>query len=174
MNSILFYIFALLAVLSGAYMVLTRNLLYAGFSLLVTLLSVAGIYVLLFADFIAVTQLMVYVGGVLVLILFGIMLSSRVHDKSVMSENVNTVWGTLITFIVLSGLSYTILQANIQSLPWLQNADVLALGSQKSTVQAIGIKLMTDFVLPFEIASLLLLIALVGAAYIATDKQKTP
>ncbi len=167
----LFYIFAILAVLSGAYMVLTRNLLYAGFSLLVTLLSVAGIYVLLFADFIAVTQLMVYVGGVLVLILFGIMLSSRVHDKSVLSENVNVVWGTLITFLVFTGLGYVILHANISQLPWLQAADTTVLGAQKSTVQAIGIKLMTDFVLPFELASLLLLIALMGAAYIATDKQ---
>jgi NADH-quinone oxidoreductase subunit J len=168
----LFYIFALLAVLSGAYMVLTRNLLYAGFSLLVTLLSVAGIYVLLFADFIAITQLMVYVGGVLVLILFGIMLSSRVHDQSVLSENVNTVWGTVITFLLLVGLSYTILNANLGLLPWLQTANTDVLGSQKSTVQTIGIKLMTDYVLPFEVASLLLLIALMGAAYIATDKQK--
>ncbi|MEJ8755927.1 NADH-quinone oxidoreductase subunit J [Pontibacter sp. H259] len=168
----LFYIFALLAIVSGAYMVLTRNLLYAGFSLLITLLSIAGIYVLLFADFIAVTQLMVYVGGVLVLILFGIMLSSRVHDKSVMSENVNTVWGTLVAGLIVVGLSYSILKANINSLPWLQTTEIDVLGNQKSTVQTIGIKLMTDFVLPFEIASLLLLIALMGAAYIATDKQK--
>jgi NADH:ubiquinone oxidoreductase subunit 6 (subunit J) len=168
----LFYIFALLAIVSGAYMVLTRNLLYAGFSLLITLLSIAGIYVLLFADFIAVTQLMVYVGGVLVLILFGIMLSSRVHDKSVLSENVNTVWGALVAGLILVGLSYSILKSNISSLPWLQTTEIDVLGDQKSTVQSIGIKLMTDFVLPFEIASLLLLIALMGAAYIATDKQK--
>ncbi|WP_242928507.1 NADH-quinone oxidoreductase subunit J family protein [Pontibacter vulgaris] len=168
----LFYIFAILAIVSGAYMVLTRNLLYAGFSLLIVLLSIAGIYVLLFADFIAVTQLMVYVGGVLVLILFGIMLSSRVHDKSVLSENVNTVWGTLIAGLIVVGLSYSILKANISSLPWLQTTELNVLGDQKSTVQTIGIKLMTDFVLPFEIASLLLLIALMGAAYIATDKQK--
>jgi NADH:ubiquinone oxidoreductase subunit 6 (subunit J) len=168
----LFYIFAILAIVSGAYMVLTRNLLYAGFSLLIVLLSIAGIYVLLFADFIAVTQLMVYVGGVLVLILFGIMLSSRVHDKSVLSENVNTVWGTLIAGLIVVGLSYSILKANISSLPWLQSTEIDVLGNQKSTVQMIGIKLMTDFVLPFEIASLLLLIALMGAAYIATDKQK--
>jgi NADH:ubiquinone oxidoreductase subunit 6 (subunit J) len=168
----LFYIFAILAIVSGAYMVLTRNLLYAGFSLLIVLLSIAGIYVLLFADFIAVTQLMVYVGGVLVLILFGIMLSSRVHDKSVLSENVNTVWGTLIAGLIVVGLSYSILKANISSLPWLQTTQIDVLGNQKSTVQMIGIKLMTDFVLPFEIASLLLLIALMGAAYIATDKQK--
>ena len=166
----LFYIFALLAVVSGAYMVLTRNLLYAGFSLLVTLLSVAGIYVLLFADFVAVTQLMVYVGGVLVLILFGIMLSSRVHDQSVLSESVNKVWGTVITFLILVGLCHTILNANLGSLPWLQTGNTAVLGLQKSTVQAIGIKLMTDFVVPFEVVSLLLLIALMGAAYIATDK----
>ncbi|WP_162427201.1 NADH-quinone oxidoreductase subunit J family protein [Pontibacter pudoricolor] len=168
----LFYIFAILAIVSGAYMVLTRNLLYAGFSLLIVLLSIAGIYVLLFADFIAVTQLMVYVGGVLVLILFGIMLSSRVHDKSVLSENVNTVWGTLVAGLIVVGLSYSILKSNISSLPWLQTMEMDVLGNQKSTVQTIGIKLMTDFVLPFEIASLLLLIALMGAAYIATDKQK--
>ncbi|MER2997946.1 NADH-quinone oxidoreductase subunit J family protein [Pontibacter populi] len=168
----LFYIFAALAIVSGAYMVLTRNLLYAGFSLLITLLSIAGIYVLLFADFIAVTQLMVYVGGVLVLILFGIMLSSRVQDKSVLSENVNTVWGALVAGLIVVGLSYSILKANIGALPWLQTTEIDVLGDQKSTVQMIGIKLMTDFVLPFEIASLLLLIALMGAAYIATDKQK--
>lgn len=153
-------------------MVLTRNLLYAGFSLLVTLLSLAGIYVLLFADFVAVTQLMVYVGGVLVLILFGIMLSSRVHDKSVQSENVNTVWGPTVAGLILVGLSYSILKANISTLPWLQTADVNVPGLQKSTVQSIGIKLMTDFVVPFELVSLLLLIALIGAAYIATDKEK--
>jgi NADH:ubiquinone oxidoreductase subunit 6 (subunit J) len=169
---VLFYIFAILAIVSGAYMVLTRNLLYAGFSLLITLLSIAGIYVLLFADFIAVTQLMVYVGGVLVLILFGIMLSSRVQDKSVLSENVNTVWGALVAGLIVVGLSYSILKSNISSLPWLQTMEMDVLGNQKSTVQTIGIKLMTDFVLPFEIASLLLLIALMGAAYIATDKQK--
>nr|WP_255749501.1 NADH-quinone oxidoreductase subunit J [Pontibacter liquoris] len=153
-------------------MVLTRNLLYAGFSLLITLLSIAGIYVLLFADFIAVTQLMVYVGGVLVLILFGIMLSSRVRDKSVRSENGNIVWGGLVSGLILVGLSYAIRRANISSLPWLQTTEMDVLGNQKSTVQTIGIKLMTDVVLPFELASLLLLIALMGAAYIATDKPK--
>ncbi|PRY12682.1 NADH dehydrogenase subunit J [Pontibacter ummariensis] len=168
----LFYLFAALAVLSGAYMVLTRNLLYAGFSLLVTLLSIAGIYVLLYADFVAVTQLMVYVGGVLVLILFGIMLSSRVQDKSVRSESVNKIWGTLVAGLVGVGLCYTILKANISSLPWLLAAETDVLGWQKSTVQMIGIKLMTDVVVPFEVVSLLLLIALMGAAYIATDKQE--
>ena len=74
--------------------------------------------------------------------------------------------------LLLVGLCHTILNANLGLLPWLQTADTDMLGSQKSTVQSIGIKLMTDFVLPFEVVSLLLLIALMGAAYIATDKQK--
>lgn len=168
----LFYIFGILAILSGAYMVLTRNLLYAGFALLVTLLSVAGIYVLLYADFVAVTQLMVYVGGVLVLILFGIMLSSRVHDKSVLSENVNKGWGITVSLLLLTGLIYTIIKTNFDTLPWLQNNQESILATQESTIYTIGIKLMTDFVVPFEVASLLLLIALIGAAYIATDNQK--
>lgn len=153
-------------------MVLTRNLLYAGFALLVTLLSVAAIYVLLFADFVAVTQLMVYVGGVLVLILFGIMLSSRVKDKSVLSENVNTVWGATVSLLLLGGLAYIIWETNFESLPWLQHDQSGIISMQESTVYTIGIKLMTDFVVPFEVASLLLLIALIGAAYIATDNQK--
>ncbi|QCR23025.1 NADH-quinone oxidoreductase subunit J [Pontibacter sp. SGAir0037] len=169
----LFYIFAALAVLSGAYVVLTRNLLYAGFSLLVTLLSLTGVYVLLYADFVAVTQLMVYVGGVLVLILFGIMLSSRVGDKSLLSQSVNRVWGILVSVLVLAGLAYAIHKADFALLPWLQTAGADVLGEQKSTVQVIGIKLMTDFVVPFEVASLLLLMALIGAALIATDNQKT-
>ncbi|TXK48628.1 NADH-ubiquinone/plastoquinone oxidoreductase chain 6 [Pontibacter qinzhouensis] len=167
----LFYLFAALATISGAYMVLTRNLLYAAFALLLTLLSIAGIFVMLFADFVAVVQLMVYVGGVLVLILFGIMLSTRVKDKSVMSQNVNKSWGSMVAGVVLVGLCYTILQTDYATLPWIEAASTDVLGEQKSTVQAIGVKLMTDVVLPFEIASLLLLIALMGSAYIATDKQ---
>ncbi len=166
----LFYIFAALAILSAAYMVLTRNLLYAGFSLLITLLSVAGIYVLLFADFIAVTQLMVYVGGVLVLLLFGIMLSSSAQNRAVLSESVNKAWGIVLAGCILAGLSYAIVKANVAGLPWLQTAQATTPGSATTTVHRIGIKLMTDYVVPFELVSLLLLIALIGAAYIATDK----
>ena len=61
--ALVFYTFAALIVLAGVFMVLTRNLLYAALALLLILLSLAGIYVLLFADFVAITQLMVYVGG---------------------------------------------------------------------------------------------------------------
>lgn len=168
--NILFYIFAGLIVVSGVYMVLTRNLLYAALSLLLILLSLAAIYVLLFADFVAITQLMVYVGGVLVLVLFGIMLSSRVKDESMRSESVNIVWGPLVAALVFTGVSTLIRAAHFAGLPWLQQgAEAQPLFPGETSVYLVGIHLMTTYVLPFEVASLILLIALMGAAYISTN-----
>lgn len=149
-------------------MLLTRNLLYAAFALLLTLLGVAALYVLLFADFIAVTQLMVYVGGVLVLVLFGIMLSSRSSDSStILSENINKTGGLLTAALLFGGLAWLILQTNFAELKWLA-AQAPVAEPVKSTVSGIGINLMTTFALPFEVASLILLIALMGAAYLST------
>lgn len=154
-------------------MVLTRNLLYAALSLLLILLSLAAIYVLLFADFVAITQLMVYVGGVLVLVLFGIMLSSRVKDESMRSESVNIVWGPLVAALVFTGLSTLIRAANFSGLPWLQQqADASPLLAGGTTVYQVGVQLMTTYVLPFEVASLILLIALMGAAYISANLKR--
>jgi len=167
---ILFYIFGFLAVLSAAFMVYTRNVLYAAFGLLATLLSVAAIFVLLFADFVALTQLMVYVGGVLVLILFGIMLSNRVANRAIQSESVNFWSGNLIAGMFLVGLVYLILTAGIvpaASEPATISNNVPA----KSSITAIGIYLITNFALPFEVTSFILLVALMGAAYISTPEK---
>ncbi len=154
-------------------MVVTRNLLYAALALLLILLSLAAIYVLLFADFIAITQLMVYVGGVLVLILFGIMLSSRVKDESMRSESVNVLWGPVAAGLVFTGISTLIYSANFPGMPWIHQGQPNTASMGGSTVERIGVHLMTSFVLPFEVASLILLIALMGAAYISTnDKRK--
>ena len=151
-------------------MVYTRNVLYAAFGLLVTLLALAAIFVLLFADFVALTQLMVYVGGVLVLILFGIMLSNRVADQAIQSESVNFFSGSLAAGMLFSWLLYFILTAeDVLKLP----APELANGSvaAKSSITAIGIRLITNFALPFEVTSFILLIALMGAAYISTPEK---
>ena len=167
---ILFYVFGILAVSAAAFIVFTRNLLYAAFGLLVTLLSVAAIFVLLFADFVAITQLMVYVGGVLVLILFGVMLTNRVADRAIQSQSVNPISGTLLASVLLLGLIYCILatETNLH-LPAAEAtwSNVPA----KSSITAIGIRLIINFALPFEITSLILLIALMGAAYISTPEK---
>lgn len=168
---ILFYVFAFLILVSALLMVFMKNLLHAAFMLLITLLSLAAVYVLLLADFLAVTQLMVYVGGILVLILFGIMLSNRGDNIFIRSESMNRISGGLIAFILLGGLVYIIARTHFMQLPWLQASETLTATGVKSTLHGIGINLMTNFALPFEVASLILLIALMGAAFISSESK---
>jgi NADH-quinone oxidoreductase subunit J len=167
---IFFYIFGFFAVAAAAFMISTKNLLYAAFGLLVTLLSVAAIFVLLLADFVAVAQLMIYVGGVLVLILFGVMLSNRVQGRAVQSESVNKVSGALVAGVLFAGLAYLIVTAEYL-LPAPPNTEFTTGNFTKTSIIDIGIRLITNFALPFEVASLILLIALMGAAFISTEEK---
>ena len=165
-----FYVFGFLAIASAAFMLATKNVLYAAFGLLVTLLSLAAIFVLLFADFVAIAQLMIYVGGVLVLILFGVMLSNQVQGRAVQSESVNSLSGGLVASILFGGLAYLILSADYLLPEGITVADA-SLTNTKTSIITIGIRLITNFALPFEVASLILLIALMGAAYISTEDK---
>src|SRR5689334_13462826 len=83
---IVFYVFAAITVGSALVVVLARSLIYSAFALLFTFAGVAGLYVLLGADFLAATQLLVYVGGILVLLLFGVMLTHKIYDLDLRSE----------------------------------------------------------------------------------------
>ncbi len=78
-----FYVFAAITVAAAAVVVLARSLIYSAFALLFTFFGVAGLYVLLGADFLAATQLLIYVGGILVLLLFGVMLTHKLYDRGV-------------------------------------------------------------------------------------------
>lgn len=165
-----FYVFGFLAVMAAGFMVFTRNVLYAAFGLLITLLALAAIFVLLFADFLAISQIMIYVGGVLVLILFGVMLSNKVQDKALQSETMNRFSGSLVALLLFAGLAYLVL-TNTYDMPVGGQAANGGVGSAKSSITAIGIRLITNFALPFEVASFILLIALIGAAYISTEDK---
>jgi NADH:ubiquinone oxidoreductase subunit 6 (subunit J) len=165
-----FYIFGFLAVAAASFMLLTRNVLYAAFGLLITLLSLAAIFVLLFADFLAISQIMIYVGGVLVLILFGVMLSNRVQDRALEAETMNRYSGGLVAALLFGGLAYLVL-TNDYALPAVTSAATGAGQTPKSSITAIGIRLITNFALPFEVTSFILLIALIGAAYISTEDR---
>lgn len=158
-----FYLFAGLVVLSVLLIMATPNVLYAAFSLLITFLGIAGLYVLAGADFLAVTQILVYVGGIMVLIVFGVMLTNKVAGQPVRTQHHNQFWGILIGGSLLYLLSQGILSAELSELPWIQNAEMVS----TSTVQPLGILLMSDFILSFELTGVLLLIALIGAAYVA-------
>jgi NADH-quinone oxidoreductase subunit J len=156
---IVFYVFAFITVVSAFVVVFSRNIIYAAFSLLFTFFGVAGLYVLLNADFLAVTQILIYVGGILVLLLFGVMLTSRVINVDIKTGTIQTVPALVLVAIVagsLSGLFYS---------TWKDAGAPET--SVVTTTPALGEMLMTSYLLPFEIASVVLLVALIGAALIA-------
>lgn len=168
-----FYLFATLAVGSGVFILLTRNLMYAAFALFLAFLGVAALFVLAGADFLGIAQLMVYVGGILVLLIFGIMLT-RTTDRTESAQTPNRVvvalsrrFGGVAAGLILFGiLLLVILQARFEL-----NGDTL---NSRSTIRTLGVELMTTHLLPFEIAGILLLVALVGAAYLALNRNSDP
>ena len=157
-TSFIFWIVALVTVASAATVVFSKNLIYSAVALLFTLSGVAGLYVFLWADFIAVTQILIYVGGILVLIIFGIMLTHRITNVRLSHSSIQQGVGATIVLVIFLGLTSMILKA-----PWYR---VTAVEPQE-TVRQIGRLLMIDYLLPFEVASVLLLAALIGAALLS-------
>jgi len=160
---VMFYAIALLTLLSAATMVFAQNLIYNAIGLLVSFMGVAGIYVMLGADFLAVTQLLIYVGGILVLLLFGVMLSQRITGLEMRAGTLRMVPALL----VCAGIA-TILIRLIMGSEW----NIAKSAEMPPTVENIGNLLMTDYLIPFEIVSVLLLAALVGAAFIARKESR--
>jgi NADH-quinone oxidoreductase subunit J len=160
--TILFYIFALLTIASAVYLVTTKNIMYSAIGLFVTLFCIAVLYLLLRADFIAVTQIMVYVGGILILLLFGIMLTHKITSVDLKTNNLNVIPSVIfavgITVIVIVIMLTT---------KWRVTVPM----HNESTINDIGKLLLSNYLLPFEIASIILLIALIGAAMYARKSK---
>ena len=152
--NLIFWFIALMTIISASIVVLSNNLIYSAVSLLFTLLGIAGLYVFLWADFIAITQILIYVGGILVLIIFGIMLTHRITDVTLSQSSNQQILGGGIILIIFLGLSFMMLNT-----PWFQDTAV----EPQETINQIGYLLMIDYLLPFEVASILLLVALIGA-----------
>jgi len=152
-----FFLFAATTVASALFVAFTPNIVHAAFALVFTFGSLAGLYVLLGADFLAVTQVAIYVGAILVLMLFGIMYThniARVSGEQVMMQ--------IGPGLVVAVLTLFVLTATVVSTHWPTKEITLP----QPTVDRIGVLILTDYLLPFEIAGLLLLVALVGAAVI--------
>ncbi len=159
---IIFYGFALLTIVSAVGVVFSRNIVYAAFSLLFTFFGVAALYVLLSADFIAITQILLYVGGILVLIVFGIMLTTRAY-KVEMKRGILSI----VPAVVVAGVIAGTLIGVLTTTKWPSTN----LSPYEDTARPIGALLMTNYVLPFELASILLLVALIGAVIIARREK---
>ena len=162
---IAFYLFAAIIIISAALVVFARNIMTAAFSLLFTLFGVAAFYVLLNADFLAITQIMVYIGGILVLIIFGVMLTTKITGTDI-KEGLN---GKMQ--VGLGGLGAGIMAIMLSILYCKVDWYTKAAATQDVTINAIGKLLLTDYLLAFESASVLLLVAIIGAALIARRRK---
>jgi NADH-quinone oxidoreductase subunit J len=158
------YFFAALTILPGIALVVVKDVVRAAFLLLASLAGVAGLYAMLGADFVCFTQVVVYMGGILILLLFGVMLTSR---EPIVLHHAPThqlvLPGLFAGLLLLVGLLYVTF-----NVPWKTHAF-----EARATSEGLGELFMTTFIAPFEIVSVLLLVALVGAAVIARRKGDT-
>ena len=116
MINIVFWFFVIMTIAAALTVVLSKNLIYAAIALLVTFLGVAAMYVFLWADFMVGAQVMIYIGGILILLLFGIMLTTKITSVRISHTNVQRGVGALIVTAIFIGLVWMI---NIS--PWLHN-----------------------------------------------------
>ena len=152
-----FYLLGGMTLLGALGVVLTRNLFRSALCLAVALFGVAGLYLYLGAEFLAVVQVLIYVGAILILLVFGVMLTARIADPTVPSLNRQA----LPAAVVSAGIAAALATA-------LGRAHALPPGPIKPVpLDLLGQGLVTTYVLPFEVLSLILVGALVGAIVIA-------
>ncbi|MFP5459177.1 MAG: NADH-quinone oxidoreductase subunit J [Bacteriovoracia bacterium] len=161
--------------MSAVLVLTTKNIMHSCIFLLGSLIGIAGLYATLGADFVAVTQVMVYVGGIVILMLFAVMLTggkdfiSKAQNLLGLMPTMGNAWSYSVGALV----ALVFLLTNIQLLSRLGSMSTLKNdGSFESTVNKIGHLLVKDHVLAFELSSVLLLGALVGAAIIARPRKQ--
>ncbi len=168
MYDIVFYIFAFITISSTVVVVGSRRVAHAAFALLFTLFGVAGLFVLLGADFLGVSQLMIYVGGILVLFLFGMMLTAGIdhlaEERPSLGRLMGGVFGATALFAVLVQI--------IWGAPtWRTSSPISAGGNVNGTTSTLGALLVGDYALLFIVSSVAILVALVGAAMISRGER---
>ena len=157
-----FAAFALITVASAFAVAMAGKIVHNVFALLFTFFGVAGLYALLLADFLASAQLLIYVGGILVLLLFGVMLTQKIGSVELRKVSVQRGPASLVCVALLGVLLFVVYTTHWPS----------AGAPPQTTVDAIGVHLMTDYLLPFEVISILLLGVLVAAATIARKEVR--
>ena len=160
--TIVFYILAVVAVGSALMVLFVRNLFHAALFLILSFLAVSGVFVLLHADFLAAVQVLLYAGAIAILIIFGVMLTEHMGRVPFRMVSFN-VGAALLT----CGLIAAALILGLRIYPWPE-----AIATTEPTSARIGELFLTDYLLPFEVASVLLLVVLVGAVAVARKEVK--
>jgi len=153
-----------LVTLGGAIAVVTnKNILHSAYYLVLAFVGVAGVYVILEAPFIAVIQVLIYIGAIAILVIFAIMLTRRLMSKDMEQRNHQWIWSALGALVLFGLLGWLVYSAN-----WpVVGGDV-----PQDPINLMGQELLSTYVVPFEIASVLLLAGLVGAILIGREKDQ--
>ncbi|WP_420582968.1 NADH-quinone oxidoreductase subunit J [Reichenbachiella sp.] len=166
LNVIAFYILAGFSVFSALGILFAKNVVHAVFMLVLVFLGIAGVFIISNAEFVGVTQIMIYIGGVLILMMFGIMLTHRIDGKRLETQNRRVIAASLLGFGLLGVLLYP-LSEGFPLFDFEKGGE-----SGLNVTEQIGVHLMTTELIALEVTAVLLLMALVGAAYIAGHNLK--
>jgi NADH-quinone oxidoreductase subunit J len=169
MTPLILSFLALVLITCGSAMVMlwTKNILHAALAMFMTMLGLAGLYVLAYADVLAVSHLMIYVGGVLILILFGIMLTNQKgrgeqEKNDLVTEESSRAWPVNIGLLIFIGLIFILSRGNFGG---------IEIADPNSKLGFVGVSLLTEYAMLFELVGIYLIIALIGATHIAKNHE---
>jgi NADH-quinone oxidoreductase subunit J len=162
MEPVIFALFALITLGAAVMVVTTRNLLHSALWLILAFFGITGIFILLRAEFLAVVQVLVYVGAISTLIIFAVMLTRKLMDPH--QPRFNQQWGVVGGF---AALLFVALAAIVTRVAWpVATGEVPA-----DAIQRLGADFVGPYVVPFEVASVLLVVAMIGAIIIARERE---
>ncbi|NOY53715.1 MAG: NADH-quinone oxidoreductase subunit J [Deltaproteobacteria bacterium] len=155
LKEIIFILLVVVTIVSAWLVVSLKHIIHAAFALLITFFGVAGLFVYISADFLAATQILIYVGGVMILVLFAIMLSEKVYNVSIFNRS-----KILPALLVFGGVQFVLVRVMLES-AWRIRPGTASV--MRPTTKILGRLLLNDYLLPFELVSVLLLAALIGS-----------
>lgn len=166
LDAVLFWLFALMTGGSALGVIISRNIIRTAVCLLFTLAGVAGLYFLLNAEFLAAVQLVVYVGGTLMLIVFGVMLTSKSPFVRFEPKLIEVVLAVTVGVLLLASLELALAPSRA-----IFAQQAMPVG-QGYPVPRLGVALLGDYLVPFELVSIVLLVVMIGAAYLAKARRR--
>ncbi len=162
MLQVVFIVFSIITLGAAVAVVTSKNLFHSALFMVLSFVGVAGLYVLLEAGFLAAVQILVYVGAIAILIIFAIMLTRRLMAKDLVQRNAQWGISSLVALLFFAVLGFVLLRVN-----W----PVVEAAVSYESISILGQELMSTYAVPFEVASVLLLVALVGSIIIARERE---
>lgn len=170
---VIFLLLSLLAIVGAFNVILQRNPIYGALWLIVVMCSLAGLFLTLYAPFIAAMQVIVYAGAIMVLFVFVIMLLNVRAEEARVDRAKYLAWLAVPLFVVLLGQVFSVIARLPDRMPPESTADLAKNPEQVlGTVQSIGFGMFTDYLFPFEATSVLILMAIVGAMFLAKRERR--